>query len=71
MKNDFFRYRGPGCDIQGYWPYRGDFDYEYDNELEYSIKDLEITGEEEEKDLHYKLCLLRIFNSIPSSSLFI
>ncbi|KAK8812272.1 hypothetical protein WA158_007506 [Blastocystis sp. Blastoise] len=55
-------YVGPGDDIQGYWPYRQDFDFEYDNDLENIIKDIEITGEEDEKEMNYKLSLLRIFN---------
>ena len=55
-------YTGPGSDISGYNPLRDDYDVEYDNDAEMMLKDVEIIGDEDEKEKELKTCMLRAFN---------
>ena len=55
-------YTGPGSDISGYNPLRDDYDVEYDNDAEMMLKDVEILGDEDEKEKELKTCMLRAFN---------
>ena len=57
-----YRYTGPGHDINGYSPYRNDYDIEYDNEAELMLKDVDIIGDEDEREMELKTCILRAFN---------
>lgn len=58
----FFRYTGPGHDINGYSVYRNDYDVEYDNDAELMLKDVEILGDEDEREKELKTCIIRAFN---------
>lgn len=57
-----FRYTGPGHDINGYSVYRNDYDVEYDNDAELMLKDVEILGDEDEREKELKTCIIRAFN---------
>ena len=57
-----YRYTGPGHDINGYSAYRNDYDIEYDNEAELMLKDVDIIGDEDEREMELKTCILRAFN---------
>lgn len=63
------RYTGPGSDINGYNALRNDYDVEYDNEAEVMLKDVEILGDEDEKEKELKTCLIRAFNRHSLKSL--
>lgn len=56
------RYTGPGSDINGYNALRNDYDVEYDNDAELMLKDVEILGDEDDKEKELKTCLFRAFN---------
>ena len=56
------RYTGLGSDISGYNPLRDDYDVEYDNDAEMMLKDVDILGDEDEKEKELKTCMLRAFN---------
>lgn len=49
-------------DISGYNPLRDDYDYEFDNEAELMLKDVDILGDEDENEKELKRCMLRTFN---------
>lgn len=49
-------------DISGYNPLRDDYDFEYDNDAELMLKDVEILGDEDENEKELKTCMLRAFN---------
>ncbi|KAK8826021.1 transcriptional adapter 2-alpha [Blastocystis sp. ATCC 50177/Nand II] len=55
-------YTGPGSDISGYNPLRDDYDVEYDNDAEMMLKDVDILGDEDDKEKELKTCMLRAFN---------
>ncbi|KAK8800036.1 hypothetical protein WA588_002854 [Blastocystis sp. NMH] len=55
-------YSGPGSDINGYNALRNDYDVEYDNDAELMLKDVEILGDEDDKEKELKTCLFRAFN---------
>ena len=55
MEKIYCRYTGPGSDINGYNALRNDYDVEYE-------KDVEILGDEDEKEKELKMCLIRAFN---------
>lgn len=60
----FFRLKLPGSDITGYYPLRGDFDVEFDNDAEVVIKDMEFHKNDPQEEIDLKLKILHIYNSI-------
>lgn len=50
-------------EISGYMAGRKEFDAEYENEAEYSIKDLEFTEDDSAVEIEMKLTLLDIYNT--------
>lgn len=55
-------YTGPGSDINGYSPYRDDYDVEFDNDAELMLKDVEMLPDDDEREKELKTCLLRLYN---------
>ena len=64
-------YTGPGSDISGYNPLRDDYDVEYDNDAEMMLKDVDILGDEDDKEKELKTCMLRAFNRMCVRALII
>lgn len=64
-------YTGPGSDISGYNPLRDDYDVEYDNDAEMMLKDVDILGDEDDKEKELKTCMLRAFNRMCVTGLII
>ena len=64
-------YTGPGSDISGYNPLRDDYDVEYDNDAEMMLKDVDILGDEDDKEKELKTCMLRAFNRMCVTALII
>ncbi|PFH33578.1 ADA2-A transcriptional co-activator SAGA component [Besnoitia besnoiti] len=53
----------PTHSIVGYWPLRGDFDVEYDNDAELILADMEFKEDEAVQERHLKLQVIEIYNS--------
>ncbi|EKX73837.1 transcriptional adapter 2 protein, putative [Theileria equi strain WA] len=49
--------------IIGYWPLRGDFDIEYDNDAELILADMEFRPEDTPEQIELKLNVIEIYNS--------
>jgi hypothetical protein len=49
-------------DILGYMPLRGDFDYEYENEAEILLSEMNFGENEAEEELKIKYSILEIYN---------
>ncbi|KAK2195815.1 bifunctional Homeobox-like domain superfamily/SANT-Myb domain/Zinc finger [Babesia duncani] len=49
--------------VIGYWPLRGDFDIEYDNDAELILADMEFRPEDTPEQIELKLQVLEIYNS--------
>ena len=47
----------------GYWPKRGDFDYEYDNDAEFLLSEMEFNEDDKEIEVKMKYKILEIYNS--------
>lgn len=47
----------------GYWPKRCDFDYEYDNDAELLLSEMEFNEEDKEIEVNMKYKILDIYNS--------
>lgn len=47
----------------GYWPLRGDFDIEYDNDAELILADMEFRPEDTPEQIELKLQVIEIYNS--------
>ena len=52
----------PGADLPGYMPLRGDFDYEYDNDAEALLADMEFEADDHPSERELKLQVIRIYN---------
>ncbi|KAF8818765.1 AP2 domain transcription factor APVIIb-1/ADA2-B, partial [Cardiosporidium cionae] len=53
----------PTHQVVGYWPLRGDFDVEYDNDAELILADMEFKDYETAQERHLKLQIIEIYNS--------
>ncbi|CBZ55501.1 hypothetical protein NCLIV_059260 [Neospora caninum Liverpool] len=53
----------PTHSIVGYWPLRGDFDVEYDNDAELILADMEFKEDEAVQERYLKLQIIEIYNS--------
>lgn len=62
MDEEVPAFSGRGSDISGYMPLRDDYDIEYDNDAELMLKDVDILGDEDEREKELKMCILRAFN---------
>lgn len=49
--------------VVGYWPLRGDFDIEYDNDAELILADMEFRTEDTPEQIELKLKVIEIYNS--------
>lgn len=49
-------------DILGYMPLRGDFDYEYENEAEILLSEMNFSDEDTEEEIKIKYSILEIYN---------
>ncbi|UKJ88181.2 transcriptional adaptor [Theileria orientalis] len=49
--------------IIGYWPLRGDFDIEYDNDAELILADMEFRPDDTPEQIELKLSVIEIYNS--------
>ncbi|GIX62611.1 transcriptional coactivator ADA2, putative [Babesia caballi] len=49
--------------VVGYWPLRGDFDIEYDNDAELILSDMEFRPEDTPEQIELKLKVIEIYNS--------
>ena len=49
-------------DILGYMPLRGDFDFEYENEAEILLSEMNFTEEDTKEELTIKYSILEIYN---------
>ncbi|ORM39540.1 Transcriptional adapter 2 [Babesia sp. Xinjiang] len=49
--------------VVGYWPLRGDFDIEYDNDAELILADMEFRAEDSPEQIELKLKVIEIYNS--------
>ncbi|CDR94592.1 ADA2-like protein, putative [Babesia bigemina] len=49
--------------VVGYWPLRGDFDIEYDNDAELILADMEFRPEDTPEQIELKLKVIEIYNS--------
>lgn len=49
--------------VVGYWPLRGDFDIEYDNDAELILADMEFRPEDTPEQIELKLQVIEIYNS--------
>ncbi|CAN0316651.1 unnamed protein product, partial [Discosporangium mesarthrocarpum] len=52
----------PGGDLTGYWPLRGDFEHEHDNDAEKLLADMEFTAEDNEEERRLKLDVIKVYN---------
>eukprot|EP00371_Babesia_bovis_P002386 XP_001611033.1 ADA2-like protein [Babesia bovis T2Bo] len=49
--------------VVGYWPLRGDFDIEYDNDAELILADMEFRADDTPEQIELKLKVIEIYNS--------
>lgn len=49
-------------DILGYMPLRGDFDYEYENEAEILLSEMNFSDEDTPEEIKIKYSILEIYN---------
>jgi transcriptional adapter 2-alpha len=52
----------PGAELPGYMPLRGDFDYEYENDGEVLLADMEFDDNDHPSERELKLQVVRIYN---------
>lgn len=52
----------PGAELPGYMPLRGDFDYEYENDAEALLADMEFEDDDHPSERELKLQVIRIYN---------
>jgi transcriptional adapter 2-alpha len=52
----------PGADLPGYMPLRGDFDYEYENDAEVLLADMEFEEDDHPSERELKLQVIKIYN---------
>ncbi|KRX06785.1 Homeodomain protein [Pseudocohnilembus persalinus] len=50
-------------EIIGYWPKRGDFDIEYDNDAELLLAEMEFNEDDKQGEIDMKLKILQIYNA--------
>jgi len=52
----------PGSDLPGYYPLRGDFDHEYENDSEQKLAEMEFSHDEHPSEKEMKLQIIEIYN---------